>query len=683
VQRMSPELASADPASDWMKHLERAHERVHAAARSIEEHIEPSAYLEPAAQRLEGGLAAMYDAFDGRTDRITAISVAHTRFWGAAILVARADLPSALAALREACAELVSAEERFPRVPLAGRAAAELQAGSDLPLLHVVERASLTPSFRAPPVPELELEEEEPVTMLPEPTTFEELAAVAEAARRLAEERIAAQKQRKAPPEAKQPAPAPTEPPPGFAFAPPAALDEDAFIRRWARECFEEIGMLGLQRAPLAGDDWRACQVLERRLVTAIDALAALGPTAVAHVERLAMDAPVPNPMSVFAIAMIGGSLEGRDALACAERVLYRFGPNDPTVAAPFVAAMKLAPNPFVPSLLRSLYASREPGCRAIAVEVLAYRGWLTPEELTELADEEDPRVLSLALPALAAAHRRDLGRVLTRSLALAHADLRVQAAALDAMALAAHPQAASAACAAAHGALGERALVRLAIVGDEDDARWLLERMQASPTPAAVEAVGWAGLVDAVPALLRLLESEEQEVKLAAGGALERMLGANLIERIEVLPEALEDVEVTDPDPEPQRPREALEVLVSDPRHLPPAGSSETIEVASTDLAQWRAYWDEHRRRYDPKLRLRRGQGYSPSVSLYELDKLPLPPEDRRRIHLELAARTGKIARFDTHDFVIVQERSLTVWESLVRTSVETPGSWGRTRAR
>ena len=119
-------------------------------------------------------------------------------------------------------------------------------------------------------------------------------------------------------------------------------------------------------------------------------------------------------------------------------------------------------------------------------------------------------------------------------------------------MALAAHPDAASAARGAATGALGDLALVRLAIVADQDDARWLLDRMKATPTPAAVEAVGWAGLVDAVPALIGLLTSEEEGVPLAAGAALDRLLGANLMQKIEIMPEALEDVPVVDPGPGP-----------------------------------------------------------------------------------------------------------------------------------
>jgi hypothetical protein len=122
-----------------------------------------------------------------------------------------------------------------------------------------------------------------------------------------------------------------------------------------------------------------------------------------------------------------------------------------------------------------------------------------------------------------------------------------------------------------------------------------------------------------------------------------------------------------------------SLSELIGDRRDSPPAGSSDNIEVPSTKPDRWRAYWNEHHPRYDSKLRLRRGQGYSPSVSLYELDALSLPPEDRRRLQHELAARTGKITSFDPHDLVATQEQSLKAWEALVRGTSENSGAWTR----
>jgi hypothetical protein len=69
--------------------------------------------------------------------------------------------------------------------------------------------------------------------------------------------------------------------------------------------------------------------------------------------------------------------------------------------------------------------------------------------------------------------------------------------------------------------------------------------------------------------------------------------------------------------------------------------------------------------------------------VSLYELDKLPLGPEDRRRLLRELASRTGKVVRFETHDLVVVQERNLAAWSAVVAGTGGTPGSWARPARR
>jgi hypothetical protein len=312
---------------------------------------------------------------------------------------------------------------------------------------------------------------------------------------------------------------------------------------------------------------------------------------------------------------------------------------------------------------------------------VLAYREWLTEAELGALGEEEDPRILALVLPTLATTRHRDLDRTLNR--ALVHPDLRMQAVALDAMALAAHPRAADAARTAAAGALGDGALVRLAIVAGEEDARWLLARAKAAPSVAAIEALGWAGLVEAVPTLIEALGLEDDKAKLAAGAALERLLGANLIETIEIQPDAVEDVMLLDPDPEPPKKRPSVDALVDDPRHKPSAGSPETLEAPSTDPGKWRAFWAEHGRRFDPKPRLRRGRPYAPSVSLWELDQLPLAPEDRRRLHREIAARTGTVTRFDPQDLVGVQERSVAAWGALVSAAAGVSGGWGTTTRR
>ncbi len=50
---MASDLPIADPGAPWMIHLERAHALIHQAAIIIEEQIEPSEHLAPAARQLE------------------------------------------------------------------------------------------------------------------------------------------------------------------------------------------------------------------------------------------------------------------------------------------------------------------------------------------------------------------------------------------------------------------------------------------------------------------------------------------------------------------------------------------------------------------------------------------------------------------------------------------------------
>lgn len=661
---MPEATADFDPGAPWSLHLERAHALIHEVIRFIEEESEPSVHLTNAAEQIERGLGALYDAFDGRADRVSSVGRAHGRVWEAAIRLARAGLPEQFGRLRDACAEFVLAEGRFPRVRLVPGQTGEFRASIDRLPLHTLGRSSLVPRVRVPPL--LVPDETSVRVDVPEPKTFEELATAREMVSRLATERARAQIDRVKKTSLLQPTiSSRPNPPPGFAQVPAPAISDDEFLFRLARTCFDDIGMLAMQRVPLEGDDWRACQSLELRLVNAVDALAALGPLAVAHVEKLAMDAPAPDPMRVFGAATVGGCLAGRDALAMAERVLHRFGPGDPLVADAFVAAMKLATNPFVPNAMRMLLRSSDRACKAIAADVMAYRGWFVAEELDELVNDADARVFALVLPAMAKVRHAALERALER--AVSHDNLEVRLAALHALAIAAHPRAAMVAREAADGALGDRALMELAIVGDEHDALWLFDRMKRTGTAASIEAMGWAGLVDAVPSLIALLELEDEDVRFAAGAALDRILGANLVETVEVEPEELDDVPLVDPNPEPVTGRLALVDIVSDPRDKPEEGSADVLEVPSTDVAAWRAYWAEHGARFQLGQRVRRGQAYSAQVVLYELRELALSANDRRRLSRELARRTGRWVHWDAHDFVSVQEACLEEWGRVV----------------
>lgn len=707
---MAADTATPGRDAAWTHHVERAHALSHAAANRLEEQPSPAVDLAPVLASIERGLGAMYDALDERDDPATSLSRAHGRLWDAAIGAAHGGSLEELATLRDACASLIEAERLAPaaaapgapRAPGAarddirggsrdsarnegdspragdrpGRAGGRstLKVSHDELALHVIDRASLVPSFRAPPPPVQRVSVIAPP--LPVPTTFEELTAAAAKLRAIAEAQRAALTEalRRPPsPSRKGAVPAHVEPPPGFAEVPPPPISEDDLLRKWARECFEEIGMLGVQRAPLPGEDWRAARVLEARMLASVDALASLGPTAIAHVERLAMDAPTPDPLRIFAATLIAGCTAGRDALAIAERVLLRFGPGDPVVASAFTSAVKLAPHPLLPRMLRGLAASAP--SRFVALDLLAARGWLSAAELPALAADGDARVRALALRAMGALRHPDLDRL--AETAAGDVDTSVQAALLDALLLAASARAARTARAAAAGPLGNGALIALAIAGGEGDAAWLLDRARERPTAEAIDALGWAGSLAAVPWLLERLPARDDDLAGAAARALDRLLGARLVDRVEVMPEALEKLDVIDPDPEPRPARRSLTELIDDARDPSPAGSSETLEVTSTNVERWQAHWEEHRSALDPKLRWRRGQPLGAAVVLQELDRLPLSKTERIHLWHELAYRTGKYARFSPDDLVATQEKSLLAWAEIVRETREVAGDW------
>ncbi len=663
----------SDPETPELALLERAHVLALLAARTLERAHEPKVDLGPALSRIEGALSTLYDAYDGRSNRESALGVAHGRLWDAAIAAAHAGESLALETLFQACSALLSAEEKG--LPATSTNVSRLTASSLTPHVHTLSRSSITPCFRAPKISAKGVSPVLPV--VPVAKTFAELTAAAEKLRAIAairtERAEASQTARKKPKLLTKAAP-PT-PPEGFAFVPGPPQTETEFVRKWARTCVEEIGMLGVQRLPLEGDPWRTSQTLELRMLKALDAICALGPEALSHAETLAQDAPAPDPMMAFAVTMVSGTFEGRDAIAMAERILLRYGVGDPLIVGAFESAFQLSQNPFTNVALRSMASLENMGLRAFCTRLLAIRGALLPDELSVLVLDPDASIRASALVAMGKTHHRELSAILPKS--LNDSDPTVVAAALTAMLLVSDSTVAASAKACLSGPLGEDALLFLAIGATEEDARFLLERARVHLTPSLAVALGWAGHLDAVPLLLDALASGVADVRAEAASALDRLLGANLKEMLEIEPDRLDDVPVFDPSPNPAKPRPTLSDVVDDERDTAPKGSTETLEVPARDPAVWRAYWAEIGSKLDLKKRTRRGQPSCPSVTLYELDRLLCSLTDRRLLQLELCYRTGQYVRFDPTDFVAVQEQNLKTWEEAIRKIPQTPGGW------
>jgi hypothetical protein len=659
-----------------MLDLERAHDRLGRAAHLLENGAQSGPVdLRPPAAALQRVFGGIFDAFDERRPRLDAAHDAVAALDEAVELLnpaatGDAAVGFALDYLHEVRIALTRAAERLaPLVPRPPTPSPELRASFELPTLHAIDRNSLVPQLRVPGPTPLEVQVMPP--QFERPKTFEELEQITKQMKEMA----AAPKPPR--PSRIKPAPAPRpEPPPGFAQDILPAISETQFLHQRVRGCFEDITMVGVQRAPLLGDPWRASRTLERRMLWSIDAIVAMGPPALEALETLVFDFPLKDPSRVFATAMILGSVEGRDALAMAERFFVAFEMDDPQHTAQFGAALKLVNHPYLPLLLRTYLADADSSRRALAIDVLAYRGMATPDELAR-AGRDEADVAAAALPWLALTKHPGVRDAIDAAIEGPIARLRT--AARVAMVLSGDFRAATALQAALdmEGEEGDAAASLLGIIAGPSDAEVLLERAKAKPTRASVAAVGWAGAKAAFPALMALLEHADEPVVLAAAYALDRMTNAGLYEDAIVEEDEIMVPDIPEPDLGDKDKPAPLARIVSDPRDMPAEPSTDTLQRPSTDRARWTAWWQKKGDSFDPKLRHRRGYPYTPHTSWLELDRWRCTPGERRLLHWELIARTGHYQRFDTHDFVPVQEESLAAWQPIARNASGSPGSW------
>jgi HEAT repeat protein len=680
---MSPsnaQPATQAPATPLAVELEGALVLLQRAALRVMADAEPIVDLRPAALSIERALSALLDATDGRAEGHGAIVAAQAEIVAAtgAVTDARGKsegIDALVADVGLAWRRLAAAADLLGKTPPPAPAGpSEIRASEGLPRRHELTRPSLVPAILAPAPPRPP--DEAPRPKPAKPRTFEELRQA-----------VALLKAESATPELDVPpessrgalaAPRHEAPPPGFSAGIGAATGDATFRAERARECFEEVAMVALQRAPLPGDDWRSARLLEARMLRAIDWIAALGPGALSRVVSLYRGAPVADAAHAFALAMTLGCFSGRDTLAAVEMLMLA-GDRDEEIFRGFSEGLVLSPHESLALAMRSLSTEPDPLVRELATFVLGATGLATDAELVALAKDPSPSVAATALEHLGACATPALAGVIAES--EGSRDPAVRRALWGAMVLSDHPRARRTLLDALATEDRATAAMWLAVGSDERDARELCTRMEASPSRALIEAVGLSGPGFALPALARLLAHEDEEIAAAAGAALERITGAGLREEVEV---AAEEILVPDPPdaPEPDvgDARAPLAKTVSDPRDLPPPAATERVVRPSTNPAAWSLFLGSAEgRAFEPSGRYRRGKPYSPRVLRAELDGPSCTPSERRWIQRELIVRTGGFVRLDPRDWVSVQERALAAWEPLAARASNTPGRFTR----
>lgn len=462
--------------------------------------------------------------------------------------------------------------------------------------------------------------------------------------------------------------------PEGFNPDPLPMLTPAQWAEFHARDCFGDIVALLPQRVSQLGESWAIATTIEQRLVTNLDAIAALGDDAYRAIETACRTAIVVDEALCAGLALVAGCVAGRDLIALTERLLLTWE-TDEAMWSSVAASWKLSPNRWLPTICLNYLRSTDLRKQALAVDVLGYLGHLTAEDVTRLLTRGhlEPRLVLPYLHVLPLHERHDwLRNLYPRS---AHAVGRPEW--WWASALADY--------AALTGILEEEvgrdpsseAWLVLALYGERQHAEAMLSAFTEAPTPELARALGWAGQAKAIPLLITALASEDPVLKNTIAMALERITGAGLFEEIAIQAEQVMDPDVPDPPLDDEPPTLASEL--NDPRDVASEGSPDTVLLPAITQETWHLYWKENESRFSPDVRYRCGRPVSPGVFIDELEHALRTPGDRRLIHLELMIRTGKRVHFDPLQWVEEQRLAIEQWRSTTKGSVVRSGTWFR----
>lgn len=435
-----------------------------------------------------------------------------------------------------------------------------------------------------------------------------------------------------------------------------AQTREEVLFER-ARVFFEELSMMGLMRRPDEGDVWHEMLPIEQRLLARLDAVLTVGPWVLPRLVKLLEERPVADPELFWGAIFVHGSLVGDDALDAALRLARSADLEDPELFDAVTDALATIPHEGVESAMRSWTRSEAPTRRAAAAAVLGRRNALTIDPLLPLLDDPEITVVREAAKAMVsldgALPRATLDALLLHgdhelahaamSIASTRGELRGVLRARD-LVLGGNP---------AHG----HAALHLAAGCTAEMLDAFRVAMTREPSAVLSEALGWAGLSEAVPYLLDRADAGDP----CALRAAQRITGASL----------------TEDDPTGAPGREA-------PPFTERAALPDDELVLLEDPDAWRRWWRTHGHRAAPTVRWRHGRPWTLSSCLRELAERDASPWERTWAWHELVARTRRAIPFDPRAWVVTQRGQVNAWREYVALRRDLPdGAWSRGGAR
>lgn len=535
-----------------------------------------------------------------------------------------------------------------------GRAAA-VPASVDVPRRielprEVIPAAVVLPKPSSPPAPE-----PEPIVEGPAPVSDASAMAALQAASARALEALDA--------DDLPPPPAPAPSPPRRARVDEAALSRAFFgeaedpresLFEHARVFFEEMSMMGLMRRPDPGDLWHEMEPLEQRLLARLDAIVTVGTWVLPRLVKVIEDRPVPDPELAWGAVLLHGCLAGDDALDEALRVARSMDLTDAAMFEAVTDALTTVPHAGAERAMVGWTRAADPSLRRAALRVLGRRRALSAEALAEHLADADAGVVREAAAAMVGADGAVSSAVLGWLIgheddALAHAGMSAAAARGDLRGvLRARDLVASGR--AAHGL----AALHLAAGCSADMLDAFRVAMRGEGCAALTEALGTAGLAEAVPYLLDRADAGDA----GAFVSLQRITGASLTEE------------------DPVGLYEDNEAPFTEAFPTPP-----TEVTLLEDAGAWRRWWAAHGHRARREVRWRFGRPWTLDATLWELAERDATTTERAWAWMELVARTGRAIPFDPMEWIAVQRKQIDAWRDYValRRGAFAAGTWTR----
>jgi hypothetical protein len=205
--------------------------------------------------------------------------------------------------------------------------------------------------------------------------------------------------------------------------------------------------------------------------------------------------------------------------------------------------------------------------------------------------------------------------------------------------------------------------LVLLGLAGVAADLALLIGHLSSRTLRLAlIDAFGLLGDARAVTVLIGFLDEKSEEVRAAAGVALDRMTGAGLRETIEVRDE---------PPPEPgpsvssSLPPAQLASSADAPGSTaaPAPGDITRVERPATSAAVWRAWWKQNGARFPPAIRHRYGRPFSLVQCIDDLTAPGRSPAARQWALWELEIRSGARLPFEPDAPSAIRRQQIAAW--------------------